>query len=288
MQHLSSTKDNAPILKPLEKAPEIISFQEEKQQPPRESLALGTSAFESLQNSKFQSLMKQPSRKSLNTSGDLPRYKDYGYSVDWFACGVALHQMFSPTMLPFSRGPKKSQRALVQNMVQGVVRWSDASLEQLAHNKEHAGNNMTGLTPDAHDLVLKLLHHAPDQRIGCGSTDTTSFTALKNHPFFNGIDWQKLENRSIVAPFRPPLNVVNAEFQESEWDASTPTKAQRRKSVKLVDEFHAKVFKELEFVRPETFYEQLADCEIAYDMEVEEPKDLEQNRKPRTSGCCVM
>lgn len=51
----------------------------------------------------------------------------------------------------------------------------------------------------AHDLVTKLLLHDPSQRLGANGT-----LEIKAHPFFDGIDWDRLARREYEPAFKPP------------------------------------------------------------------------------------
>ena len=56
-------------------------------------------------------------------------------------------------------------------------------------------------SPEASDLLSKLLKHEPTERIGCwegGALD------VKQHPFFRGIDWEAILDQTVVPPFIPP------------------------------------------------------------------------------------
>ncbi|CCI49941.1 unnamed protein product [Albugo candida] len=47
----------------------------------------------------------------------------------------------------------------------------------------------------ARDLIEKLLQPEPNTRIGAGEDSSTSFTALKTHMFFDGIEWRSLPSQ---------------------------------------------------------------------------------------------
>jgi len=55
-------------------------------------------------------------------------------------------------------------------------------------------------TPDAKDLVRKLLRKAPNTRLGYNGADE-----VKRHPFFKSIDWGKLARRELPSPIKPVL-----------------------------------------------------------------------------------
>lgn len=52
-----------------------------------------------------------------------------------------------------------------------------------------------GLDPDARDLIDKLLDYTPENRIGM-----SGYEELKTHPYFMGIDFQKLEEKKLPVP----------------------------------------------------------------------------------------
>ncbi|RMZ92125.1 hypothetical protein DV736_g607, partial [Chaetothyriales sp. CBS 134916] len=56
------------------------------------------------------------------------------------------------------------------------------------------------LSPDAKDLLTRLLRKEPKKRLGVGPND---LTVIKKHRFFRKIDWHKLESRELEAPIKP-------------------------------------------------------------------------------------
>jgi hypothetical protein len=53
------------------------------------------------------------------------------------------------------------------------------------------------ITPEAIDLIKKLLLKNPDQRLGCGATEELSYAHLKAHPYFRGLDVDKVFELSV-------------------------------------------------------------------------------------------
>ena len=51
--------------------------------------------------------------------------------------------------------------------------------------------------------ILQLLQRDPTERLGC----IEDREPIRNHPFFQDIDWVRLEGRKLRPPFRP--NVVS-------------------------------------------------------------------------------
>lgn len=54
------------------------------------------------------------------------------------------------------------------------------------------------VSEDAKSLIRGLLERNPDRRLG-----SEGAAPIREHPFFRGIDWDKLEECEVVAPIRP-------------------------------------------------------------------------------------
>ena len=77
-------------------------------------------------------------------------------------------------------------------------------------------------SPEAHDLLTQLLKQEPSNRIGCREAGVYE---IKFHPFFNGIDWELIDRKGMVAPFIPsmkdgPVDISNIseEFTQMSLD----------------------------------------------------------------------
>ena len=55
---------------------------------------------------------------------------------------------------------------------------------------------------DATDLLLNLLEKDPTLRLGFSEKDADE---IKEHPFFNGVDWEKVQNKQIKPFFIPKI-----------------------------------------------------------------------------------
>eukprot|EP00041_Stephanoeca_diplocostata_P015636 m.299192 g.299192 ORF g.299192 m.299192 type:complete len:560 (+) comp20105_c0_seq1:186-1865(+) len=131
----------------------------------------------------------------------------YGFSVDWWALGVLCYEMLAGQP-PFDADTEDELfPAILKNKVLYPV-W---------------------LSKQAVGVCKGLLIKDPEARLGSGSTGEQD---LKSHPFFESIDWEKLERREIEPPFKPVVKAKNAcnNFDSdftSEPPVLTPTAKER-------------------------------------------------------------
>lgn len=76
----------------------------------------------------------------------------------------------------------------------------------LSRNVEYPTNIMS---PNAIDLVSKLIVKDPAQRIGSGER---GIVEIMEHPWFSDINWELVRNRSIKAPYIPDVRTTNDSF----------------------------------------------------------------------------
>ncbi|TFY59649.1 hypothetical protein EVJ58_g5653 [Rhodofomes roseus] len=108
----------------------------------------------------------------------------YNKSVDWYALGVLTFEMLSG--LPPFHEPDISPVKLYEKITVGptCIKWPD-------------------FHPNAKDIILKLMAADPSKRYGNlrhGAGDVFA------HRWFSEVDWDKLRNREIQAPYLPRIN----------------------------------------------------------------------------------
>ena len=101
-------------------------------------------------------------------------------SVDWWSLGALLYDMLTGAP-PFTAENRKK------------------TIEKILKSKL---NLPPYLTPDARDLIRKLLKRSPLQRLGSGSEDAE---LIKRHAFFRHINWNDLLLRRAEPPIKPSL-----------------------------------------------------------------------------------
>ncbi|KAJ3480825.1 hypothetical protein NLI96_g8075 [Meripilus lineatus] len=108
----------------------------------------------------------------------------YNKSVDWYALGVLIFEMLSG--LPPFHEPDISPVVLYERITQGpaCIKWP-------------------AFNSNATDLILKFMERDPSKRYGNlrhGAGDVYA------HPWFREVDWDKLRNREIQAPYLPRIS----------------------------------------------------------------------------------
>uniref|UniRef100_A0A3Q3X1Z0 protein kinase C n=1 Tax=Mola mola TaxID=94237 RepID=A0A3Q3X1Z0_MOLML len=106
----------------------------------------------------------------------------YGPSVDWWALGVLLYEMLSGHA-PFEA---ENEDDLFESILKEEVVYA------------------TWLSTEAVSILKALLTKNPARRLGCVASEVGE-TAVTSHPFFTGIDWEKLNRRELEPPFKPRI-----------------------------------------------------------------------------------
>ncbi|TPX69311.1 hypothetical protein SpCBS45565_g02508 [Spizellomyces sp. 'palustris'] len=96
----------------------------------------------------------------------------HGPEVDWWALGICMFEW----IVGFPPFTDDTPEAIFRNILDGVIEWPEE-----------------GISPEAKDLIHRLLNPDPKLRLLA--------EGVKSHPFFSGIEWDKV--REQPAPFIP-------------------------------------------------------------------------------------
>ena len=124
------------------------------------------------------------------------RARGYDLTVDWWSLGVTLYKLMTGTR-PFCKD-EFSQYVEMSAELQGVVRENAHILEfrrmfQVVEYPAHVSS-------EAVAFMRGLMDVEPTTRLGSGRQ---GLREIKKHPFFKGIDWDRLEQKQVtlwVAP----------------------------------------------------------------------------------------
>ena len=65
------------------------------------------------------------------------------------------------------------------------------------------------MSEELKDIITKLLERNPNTRLG----SKQDIDEVKAHPFFKGINWDALYNRTLQAEYKPTIDPENNEQQ---------------------------------------------------------------------------
>lgn len=103
----------------------------------------------------------------------------YNHMVDWWSLGIIIYRMLTGK-LPYPTTKNHEVKIF-------IVKWRI----KISRNK---------FSKAAYDLLTKLLVRNPDKRLGAWGVEE-----ILTHPFFKGINWEKLFNKEITPPYMPKL-----------------------------------------------------------------------------------
>ncbi|XP_050549829.1 atypical protein kinase C isoform X4 [Spodoptera frugiperda] len=120
---------------------------------------------------------------------EILRGEEYGFSVDWWALGVLTYEMLAGRS-PFDiaqaadNPDQNTEDYLFQVILEKTIRIPRS------------------LSVKAASVLKGFLNKNPVERLGCGEN---GFLDIVSHPFFKSIEWEMLEQKQVVPPFKPRL-----------------------------------------------------------------------------------
>ncbi|KAJ7401711.1 hypothetical protein BTVI_93556 [Pitangus sulphuratus] len=136
-------------------------------------------------------------------------------AVDWWSVGVLMYELLTGAS-PFTVDGEKNSQAEISR--------------RILKSEPPYPQEMSALSKD---IIQRLLMKDPKKRLGCGPTDADE---IKQHPFFQNMNWDDLAAKKIPAPFKPvirdELDVSNFAEEFTEMDptyspAATPQTSER-------------------------------------------------------------
>ena len=100
--------------------------------------------------------------------------------MDWWSFGILIHDMLTGAP-PFTGTNRKT---ITERVLKGKLQLKNY------------------LTPNAKDILKKLLNRTVDKRLGAGDRDALS---VREHRFFSGVKWNEVLERKMAPPFMPLL-----------------------------------------------------------------------------------
>ncbi|ETV89480.1 AGC protein kinase, variant 1 [Aphanomyces astaci] len=125
------------------------------------------------------------------TAPEMVSAQGHSFGVDIWGLGILIYEMlFGVT--PFACDDLENDKDVVLAVYSKISRYDKKDLVMPDHERSR----------EVTDLLTQLLHHSPDDRLGCqGVVDiTTGGSVIRSHPWFASVDWIKVAAGVQAAP----------------------------------------------------------------------------------------
>jgi len=199
------------------------------------------------------------------TAPEMIKNKLYGPGADIFSFGVMLYRMLC--------GSKPFKGKIDRDLDKAVVDRKPQFPKEI-------------FTKEAVSLLTGLLQKRPENRLGCGEK---GIEEIKDHPFFESIDWGLLEAGYLDPPFVPNKFDVNAASLKDIGDFDRT----KYKTVKLDERFKNRV-KNFNYISIKALQDEMvsvlekADEHVNFEKFAIQPQEMKTQTAVATTKCCVI
>ncbi len=149
----------------------------------------------------------------------------YDQQVDFFSFGVVIYRSLCGKK-PFAKKKSSEQRQKEMDRLRKTSVELDRNVIEMIPPFE----NPKYFTPTIRNLCRGLLNKNPEFRLGANG-----FDEIKDHPWYDCIDWAQLGAGYLDAPFTPPMDEVHAEQQQY---IGRPPDDDKYAKIKITDDFN--------------------------------------------------
>jgi len=199
------------------------------------------------------------------TAPEMIKNKLYGPAADIFSYGVMLYRMLC--------GSKPFKGKVDRDLDKAVIERKPQFPKEI-------------FSKEAIALLTGLLQKRPENRLGCGER---GIEEIKEHPFFESIDWGLLEAGYIDPPFTPNKFDVNAASLKDIGDFDRA----KYKHVKLDERFKQRI-KNFEYCSAKALQDEMvlvlekADEHVNFEKFAHQPEKQEQAQVVANGPCCAI
>ncbi len=124
----------------------------------------------------------------------------YNHSVDFWSLGILIFYMIAGSFPYEEQSDIETQKDKIENLEDKIL---NDNLPDINEKGKLIGPQFVNVSESGCDFVMKLLNKNPVKRLGSG----TNSQEIRNHAFFNGIDWNRLEKGEIDSLFKPDVMI---------------------------------------------------------------------------------